>query len=73
MLYVQNSFQLETFAILAEIQIVAGIVISITLAKMLSGNFSQMIIALICGWFVWGFGLLLRVKIRKAIISLEEN
>lgn len=65
--------ELETFGILAEILIVAGIIISITLTRMLAETFREMIATLVSGWFVWGFGLLLRVKIRKAINKLEQN
>lgn len=65
--------QLETLGILTEILIGIGIIITITLTKMLAVTTIQMIITIICGCFVWGFGLMLRVKIRKAIISLENQ
>ncbi|MBQ3263161.1 MAG: helix-turn-helix domain-containing protein [Oscillospiraceae bacterium] len=65
--------QLETFAILAEILIVVGIIISITLTSLLATTFWETILTLVSGWFVWGFGLLLRVKIRKAIMKLEQR
>ena len=65
--------QLETFAILAEILIVVGIIISITLTKLLATTLWETILTLASGWFVWGFGLLLRVKIRKAITKLEQR
>ena len=59
--------QLQTFAILTEILIFIGIIITITLTKLLADNTFEMILTVICGCFVWGFGLVLRVKIRKAI------
>lgn len=65
--------QLETFGILTEILIIIGIIITVTLTKMLAVTTAQMIITIICGCFVWGFGFMLRVKIRKAIISLENQ
>lgn len=65
--------QLETFGILTEILIIIGIIITVTLTKMLAVTTAQMIITIICGCFVWGFGLMLRVKIRKAIIALENQ
>ncbi|MDO4416080.1 MAG: helix-turn-helix transcriptional regulator [Erysipelotrichaceae bacterium] len=65
--------ELETFGILAEILIVAGIIISMTLTGMLAETFPEMIATLVSGWFVWGFGLLLRVKIRKAVTKPEQN
>lgn len=64
--------QLEKFGIFTEILVVIGIIITITLTKLLAITTTQMIITIICGCFVWGFGLVLRVKIRKAIISLES-
>jgi hypothetical protein len=65
--------QLETFAIFTEVLIVVGIIISITLTKVLADTVPEMIITLVSGWFVWGIGLVLRVKIRKAILKLEES
>lgn len=60
--------QLETLAIFTEILIVVGIIISITLTKMLATTIPEMLLTLISGWFVWGFGLVLRVKVRNSII-----
>ncbi len=65
--------QLETFAIYTEILIVVGMLIAITLTKMLAKTVPEMIMTLLSGWFVWGFGLFLRVKIRKAIQNLERR
>lgn len=59
--------QLQTFGILTEILILIGIIITITLTKLLADNTFEMILTVVCGCFVWGFGLVLRVKIRKAI------
>ena len=59
--------QLQTFAILTEVLIFIGIIITITLTKLLADNTFEMILTVVCGCFVWGFGLVLRVKIRKAI------
>lgn len=63
--------QLERLAILTEILIVVGIIISLTLTKLTATTISETIITLVCGWFVWGFGLFLRIKIKKAILKLE--
>ncbi len=65
--------QLETVSIYTEILICIGIVISVTLTGVLAETAAEKIITLICGWFVWGFGLMLRVKIRKAILKLEQQ
>lgn len=65
--------QLQTFGILTEILIVVGIIITITLTKLLADTTSEMILTIICGCFVWGFGLILRVKIRKAIMEIDNR
>lgn len=62
--------QLETFGIFTEILIVIGILISITLARFVADNTMQLIVTLICGWFVWGYGIVLRIKIRKELREL---
>jgi len=59
--------KLETFAIYTEILILVGIVIAITLTGTIADTTLEKIITLASGCFVWGFGLILRVKIRKAI------
>lgn len=65
--------QLETFGIFTEILIVIGIIITVTLTKLLTYTATQAIVTIICGCFVWGFGLILKVKIRKAIIELKKQ
>lgn len=65
--------QLETFGILTEVLIFIGILITITLTKVLAVTTFQMFITILCGSFVWGFGLILRIKIKKAIITLENQ
>ncbi|MBQ6608809.1 MAG: helix-turn-helix transcriptional regulator [Firmicutes bacterium] len=64
---------LETFGIFTEILIFVGIIITITLTRVLAETPSQMVITMICGCFVWSFGIVLRVKIRKAIMELEKT
>ena len=64
---------LETFGIFTEILIFVGIIITITLTRVLAETPSQMVITMICGCFVWAFGIVLRVKIRKAIMELEKT
>lgn len=65
--------QLETLAIFTEVLILIGIIISITFTRFIATTTAHKIITLIAGWFVWGFGLVLRVKIRRAIMKLENN
>lgn len=69
----KSKTQLETFKILTEILIAIGIIITITFARMLAVTTIQLIIIIICGSFVWGFGLILRVKISKVLIALTEQ
>lgn len=65
--------QLEIFGIFTEVLIVIGIIITVTLTKLLADTATQAIMTIICGCFVWGFGLMLRVKIRKAMNELLEH
>lgn len=65
--------QLQKFRIFTEILIVIGIIISLTLAKFVADNTAQLIVTLICGWFVWGYGIVLRVKIRKELNELTKR
>ncbi len=65
--------QLETYAIFTEILIVVGIVIAMTLTTVLANTNVERVITLASGCFVWGFGLIMRVKIRRAIMQLKEN
>ncbi len=63
---------LETFGIFTEILIFVGIIITITLTRVLAETPAQMAITMACGCFVWGFGIVLRIKIRRAIMELVE-
>lgn len=67
--------QLENMQILTELLIFAGIVITMTLTSLLATTTIQKIIMMGIGCFIWGYGLLLRVKLKKAIteMNLEEN
>ena len=64
--------ELETFAIFTEILFVVGIIITITFTKVLAVTITKKIITMICGGFVFGFSIVLRIKIRKAIMELEK-
>lgn len=64
--------ELETFGIFTEILFVVGIIITITFTKVLAVTITQKIITMICGGFVFGFSIVLRIKIRKAIMELEK-
>lgn len=64
--------ELETLAILTEILICAGIIISITLTSILAKTVLQIVITLILGAIVWGYGIFLRVKIRKTLNNIKK-
>lgn len=65
--------QLQKLGVFTEILIVIGIIISLTLAKFVADNTAQLIVTLICGWFVWGYGIVLKVKIRKELNELTQR
>lgn len=65
--------RLQTFGIFTEVLILVGIIITVTLTKFLAHTTAQMIVTLLCGCFVWCFGLVLRVKIRKAVCEIERD
>lgn len=69
---IETKSQLETFQILTEVLIFIGIIITITLTNILADTTVQRIITMICGCFVWGFGLMLRIKVKKAITVVES-
>ena len=57
--------KIENMQILTEILICAGIVITITLTSMIGRTLSEKIITLCIGSFVWTFGIILRILLRK--------
>lgn len=69
----KTKLQLKTFSIFSEILILIGIIITITLTKTLAVTIPQTVVTIICGSFVWGVGIILSVKIKKAILALENQ
>lgn len=63
--------KIENLKILTEILICAGIVITITLTSMISQTLNQKIITLCVGSFVWTFGIMLRVLLKKIYNPFE--
>lgn len=59
--------QLENMQILTEILIFVGIIVAISLTSLLATTTFEKVITLAIGCFIWGYGILLRVKLRKAI------
>lgn len=64
--------QIENLSIATEILILAGILINITLTSVLAKTTLEKIITLAIGSFVWGYGLWMRIKLRKAMQELKE-
>lgn len=58
---------IENMQILVEILIFVGIIISITITSVVAKTNIHKIITLISGCFVWGYGIFLRVKLRKIL------
>lgn len=65
--------ELLTFGIFTELLILVGIVITITLTKLFAKTIFQAMLIMVCGGFVWAFGIVLRIKIKKAISFLEKD
>ena len=57
--------KIENLQILTEILIFAGIVITITLTSLISKTLTEKIITVCIGSFVWAFGIILRLLLRK--------
>ena len=65
--------QLETLSIFIEILVLAGIIITITFTNVLASTTFEQVLSVSLGSFVWGFALVLRVIVRRAIIKLEDH
>ncbi len=57
--------RVENLQILTELLIFAGILITITLTSFISKSVTEKIITVCIGSFVWTFGIILRVLLRK--------
>lgn len=64
--------ELETLAILTELLILAGIIITLTLTSVLAVTVLQKCITFVLGSVVWGYGLFFRIKIRKTLKKIEK-
>ena len=63
--------KLVNLQIATEILIIAGMIISITLVSVVAHTNIEKIITLLVGTFVWGYGLWLRIKLRKALKDID--
>lgn len=64
--------QIESLQVLTEFLIFAGIVVSISLTSFIAITNLQKTVTVLIGVFIWGYGLLLRVKLRN-ILNGETN
>ncbi|MDO4600241.1 MAG: helix-turn-helix transcriptional regulator [[Ruminococcus] gnavus] len=69
----KTKLQLKIFSIFSKILIFIGIIITITLTKTLAVTVPQIVVTIACGSFVWGVGIILSIKIKKAILILENQ
>ena len=65
--------QLETLNIFTQILVVVGIIITITFTNKYAHKPVDQIIIFSIGAFVWGFALVLRALIMKAINKLDQD
>lgn len=56
---------------IAEILILAGIIIAITLTSLIAETSLQKVVTLAVGGVVWGIGFWLRIKMKKTINRLS--
>ncbi|HOO79205.1 MAG TPA: helix-turn-helix transcriptional regulator [Lachnospiraceae bacterium] len=63
--------ELETMQMIAEILILAGIIIAITLTSLIAETSLQKVVTLAVGGVVWGIGFWLRIKMKKTINRLS--
>lgn len=73
LLLVATKSKLQSLQILTEILIFAGIIVAITLTSILAVTTVEKLITVSVGCFIWGFGMVLRVKLRKALDILTQN
>lgn len=73
LLLVATKSKLQNLQILTEILIFAGIIVAITLTSILAVTTVEKLITVSVGCFIWGFGMVLRVKLRKALDILTQN
>lgn len=59
--------KLKALAVLTDILIAAGIIVTVTFTKLLAQTPVQMAVTVICGSFVWIFGIIIRTCLNKAL------
>ena len=64
--------KIENLQIASEVLIFAGIIISITFTGVVADSNIEKICTLFVGAFVWGYGIWMRIKLRKALKDIES-
>lgn len=63
--------KIQNLQIASEVLIFAGIIISITFTSILADSDIEKIFTLMVGAFVWGYGIWMRIKLRKTLKEIE--
>lgn len=64
--------KIQNLQIASEVLIFAGIIISITFTRILADSDIEKIFTLVVGVFVWGYGIWMRIKLRKTLKEIEK-
>lgn len=64
--------KMENLLLATEVLISAGIIISITLTGVVADTITERIITLLVGAFVWGYGMWMRMKLKKSLMEIES-
>lgn len=64
--------ELENLSILTEVLIFVGIIVAMTLSSVLANTTTEKLMTLVLGSFVWGYGLFMRIKLKKALLKMNE-
>ena len=64
--------ELENLSILTEVLILVGIIVAMTLSSILADTTTEKLMTLVLGSFVWGYGLFMRIKLKKALLKMNE-
>lgn len=64
--------KIQNLQIASEVLIFAGIIISITFTSILADSDIEKIFTFMVGAFVWGYGIWMRIKLRKTLKEIEK-
>jgi transcriptional regulator with XRE-family HTH domain len=64
--------EVEKVKLLTEILIIAGIIVAMTLSRIFATTVIQEIVTHIVGWFIWGYGIFMRIKLKNTSEKISE-